>query len=102
MAHYDQLAAAPAAPEDGFGSYAAPQVAWAKGLCDCCAACEVCVLGYCFPCVLFGQNKRLLTGEDCWGPCCSFCLIQHCACCCLPCFTSTLRTDLRAAQNLPK
>jgi len=45
---------------------------WSTGLFDCFTDMPSCVVGYCLPCVLYGDNASALKGKTFGGSCCAF------------------------------
>jgi len=75
---------------------------WAAPFCGCIDDCETCCLGWWAPCVLYGQNKEAITGDDCatqGGIFLALCIIFPPAICC---WASPTRTTLRRAYDLPE
>ncbi|GAQ80119.1 hypothetical protein KFL_000460300 [Klebsormidium nitens] len=75
---------------------------WAAGLLGCFGDCGICCLGYLLPCVLYGQNVEMLTGESCCTPCCLYFLLSAVGCCaCYACGQESGCGRNTACQRFP-
>jgi Cys-rich protein (TIGR01571 family) len=68
------------------------------GLFDCFDDVQLCLLGWCCPCYLFGQNAEQITGEEKIPSCVKYALLSYCYLGCL--IHKPQRQAIRSAYNL--